>query len=160
MTLRIRQASAADLTDIKLLLRESAEYLNAIDEPEPVLDEEIDRIEQLAFGPGAVCTVLIAEADGKVAGHLSYFWGLSMEGVAPALFVGDLYVRGGYRGQGIGRMLMQHVREIAQARGANQVLWTVWGKNGAAQAFYRRLGARNYDEEVLMTWPASPAQDP
>jgi GNAT superfamily N-acetyltransferase len=160
MTVRIRPAVPADLADIKLLLREFAEHLNAIGEPEPVLDEEIDRIEELAFGPRAVCTVLIAEVDGKVAGHLSYFWGLSMEGVAPALFVGDLYVRGGYRGQGVGRMLMQHARGIAEARRANQVLWTVWRKNAAAQAFYRRLGARNYDEEVLMTWPASPAREP
>lgn len=159
MTFRIRLAVPADLADIKLLLREFAEYLNAIDEPEPILDEDIDRIERLAFGPGAVCTVLIAETDGKIAGHLSYFWGLSMEGVASALFVGDLYVRGSCRGQGIGRMLMQHAREIAEARGANQVLWTVWRKNKAAQAFYRQLGARNYDEEVLMTWPASPAQE-
>jgi diamine N-acetyltransferase len=122
MTVHIRPARPADLPDIKLLLREAAEHLNAIDEPEPVLDEEIDRIEQLAFGSGAVCTVLIAERDGKIAGHLSYFWGLSTEGVAPALFVGDLYVRSSCRGQGIGRMLMQHAREIARSRNANQLI--------------------------------------
>jgi GNAT superfamily N-acetyltransferase len=51
---------------------------------------------------------------------------------------------------------MQHVRDLARARGANQVLWTVWRKNAAAQAFYERLGARPYDEEVLMTWPIDP----
>jgi GNAT superfamily N-acetyltransferase len=155
MTVQIRPAKPADLAAIKALLREFAAYLNAIDEPEPVIDEEIDRIARLAFGPEAVCTMLLAEADGAVAGHLSYFWGLSMEGVAPALFVGDLFVRDGYRGLGIGRLLMQHAREMARARGANQVNWTVWSKNTAAQAFYARLGARTYDEEVLMTWPAS-----
>jgi diamine N-acetyltransferase len=159
MTVHIRPARPADLPEIKLLLRESAEHLNAIDEPERILDEDIDRIEQLAFGPGAVCTVLIAERDGKVSGHLSYFWGLSKEGVAPALFVGDLYVRSSCRGQGIGRMLMQHAREIARSRSANQVIWTVWRKNLPAQAFYRQLGARPYDEEVLMTWPIFPAQE-
>jgi GNAT superfamily N-acetyltransferase len=159
MAVQIRPADPADLTVIKMLLRESAEQLNAIGEPEPILDEEIDRIEQLAFGPGAVCTVLLAEVEDNVAGHLSYFWGLSMEGVALALFVGDLYVRGRYRRQGVGRTLMEQAREIAEARGANQVIWTVWRKNAAAHAFYRQLGARNYDEEVLMTWPASPAQE-
>jgi GNAT superfamily N-acetyltransferase len=155
MTVQIRPARPADLAIIKALLREFAAYLNAIDEPEPVDDEEIDRIEQLAFGPEAVCTMLIAEADGAIAGHLSYFWGLSMEGVARALFVGDLFVRDGLRGRGIGRLLMEHVRDLARARGANQVLWTVWSKNAAAQDFYRRLGARTYDEEVLMTWPVT-----
>jgi GNAT superfamily N-acetyltransferase len=159
MTVQIRPASPADLAAIKALLRESAEYLNAIDEPEPVLDEEIDRIAPPAFGPEAVCTVLLAEAGGQVAGHLSYFWGLSMEGVAPALFVGDLFVREGFRGRGVGRMLMRHARDIARARGANQVNWTVWRKNSAARAFYERLGARTYDEEVLMTWPVDPDQE-
>jgi hypothetical protein len=71
MAVQIRPADPADLTVIKVLLRESAAYLNAIDEPEPVLDEDIDRIAQLAFGPGAVCTVLLAEVEGNVAGHLS-----------------------------------------------------------------------------------------
>jgi GNAT superfamily N-acetyltransferase len=159
MTVRIRPAKPEDLAAIKALLREFAAYLNAIDEPEPVLEEEIGRIEQLAFGPEAVCTILIAEADGEVAGHLSYFWGLSMEGVAPALFVGDLFVRDRFRGRGLGRMFMQRAREIARTRGANQVLWTVWRKNAAAQDFYRRLGARSYDEEILTTWPVDPDQE-
>jgi GNAT superfamily N-acetyltransferase len=57
-------------------------------------------------------------------------------------------------------MLMQHAREIARSRNANQLIWTVWGKNLAAQAFYRQLGARPYDEEVLMTWPASSVRQP
>lgn len=37
MTIQIRPAHPADLPEIELLLRESAEHLNAIDEPEPIL---------------------------------------------------------------------------------------------------------------------------
>lgn len=144
---------------IKSPPREFAEHLNAIDELEPLLDEEIDRIERLAFGRVPVCTMLIAEVDGAVAGHLSYFWGLSTEGVAPAFFVGDLFVRDCCCGQGIGRLLMQHARDIAWARDANQVSSTVWRKNAPYQAFYRRFGARTYDEEVLITWPVADQAD-
>jgi GNAT superfamily N-acetyltransferase len=155
VTIRIRPATPSDLTGIKLLLREFGEYLNAIDDPEPILDDEINRIEQLAFGSTAVCTILVAEADGAVAGLLCHSWGLAMEGVAPALFVGNVYIRDSHRGQGMGRMLMEHVREIARARGASQVIWTVWRKNLAAQAFYKQLGASNYESEILMCWPVS-----
>jgi GNAT superfamily N-acetyltransferase len=149
----IRSATSYDLAELKAMLRESTEYLNAIADPEPVSDEEIDRIERLAFGPDRKCLLLVAEIDGAMAGHLAYFWGLSMEGISPAVFVGDLYVRDSYRRKGIGRMLMQHVRDLAQSGGANQVVWTVWSQNREAQEFYRRLGARRYEEEILLTWP-------
>ena len=150
----IRPATPDDLLELKAALRESVEYLNAIAEPEPVPDEEIDRIEQLAFGPDRKCTIIVAESDGAIAGHLAYFWGLSMEGISPTIFVGDLYVRKNHRRKGVGRQLMQHVRDLAQSGGANQVVWTVWRENVEAQQFYQHLGARPYEEEILLTWPA------
>ena len=32
------------------------------------------------------------------------------------------------------------------------MLWTVWDRNPAAQAFYERLGATRLKEERLMSW--------
>jgi ribosomal protein S18 acetylase RimI-like enzyme len=155
----IRSATLDDLPELKAVLRESVEYLNALAEPEPISDEEIDRIEQLAFGPGRKCSIVVAESDGAIAGHLAYFWGLSMEGISPAIFVGDLYVRNAFRRSGVGRSLMDHVRAMGKSGGANQVVWTVWSENREAQRFYQRIGARPYDEEVLMTWPVL-SEDP
>ena len=130
MAIRIREVEPGDLAMIKSPPREFAEHLNAIDELEPLLDEEIDRIERLAFGRVPVCTMLIAEVDGAVAGHLSYFWGLSTEGVAPAFFVGDLFVRDCCRGRGIGRLLMQHARDMPG--------------RGTRTRYHRRCGARTH----------------
>ncbi|MEZ5774145.1 MAG: GNAT family N-acetyltransferase [Hyphomicrobiaceae bacterium] len=155
MSVAIRQARAEDLPAVHAMMRDFAEHLNAIDEPEEVSAEAIARIDGFAFGPDAFATILVAEAAGaglaEPAGYLTYFWGLSMEGVAPALFVGDLYVAAAHRGGGVGRALMARAREIAAARGAEQVNWTVWRKNTAAQAFYDRIGGRVYEEEILMT---------
>ena len=152
----IRAATLADLPAIKAMMRAFIDELNAIDEPEDVPDEAIDRIEELAFGAVSPCTILLCEHHGRPAGYLTYFWGMSMEGVSLALFVGDLFVAKGHRQSGVGRALMQGARTIAADAGANQVNWTVWRKNAAALAFYRCLGARPYDEEILMTWPADP----
>ncbi len=119
-------------------------------------DAVIARIGPLAFGPGAPCTILVSEIDGRPAGYLTYFWGLSMEAAGRALFVGDLFVSARHRRLGMGRALMERARAIAIEAGAEQVNWTVWRKNRAAQAFYQNLGARYYDEELLMTWPTIP----
>lgn len=157
MSVAIRPATLDDLPVIKAMMREFVDYLNAIDEPEDVPDEEIAHIESMAFGDAAPCRILIAQLDGNTAGYLTYFWGMSMDGVAPALFVGDLFIKAEHRKRQVGRDLMEHARAIALAAGATQVNWTVWRKNRAAQAFYRSIGAREYSEEILMTWPAGPS---
>lgn len=153
MSLAVRPATPDDLPAIRAMMRAFAEELNAIDEPEEVSDAAIARIADLAFGARPVCTLLIAELQSAPAGYLSYFWGLSMEGVAPALFVGDLYVAPDARRREVGRRLMAEAREIARAAGSEQVNWTVWRKNTTAQRFYAAIGARPYAEEILMTWP-------
>jgi GNAT superfamily N-acetyltransferase len=160
MSLVIRAATKADLPAVKAMMRAFVDDLNAIDEPEEVPDEAIGRIDRLAFGQGAPCKILLCEQHGQPAGYLTYFWGMSMEGVAPALFVADLFVTHTHRRAGVGRALMRMARTIAADAGANQVNWTVWRKNTAAQAFYRQLGARPFDEEILMTWPVDPAPAP
>jgi GNAT superfamily N-acetyltransferase len=111
--MRIRTALERDLPCIKALMREFSDYLNAIDEPEEVPDEIIDRIGPIVFGPNSPCTMLVAEDGDQVMGFLTYFWGLSMEGVGLAVFVGDLFVSAPYRRIGVGRTLMERTRVIA-----------------------------------------------
>jgi GNAT superfamily N-acetyltransferase len=154
VTLAIRPARRADLPVIRQMMREFVDHLNRLDEDDAdeVSDAEIARIEPLAFGPGAPCTIIVAQSGGEPAGYLTYFWGMSMDGVGPALFVGDLFVRQCRRKTGVGRALMLEARAIAERADAIQVNWTVWRRNRAARRFYKALGAEPYDEEVLMTW--------
>lgn len=154
MSLVVREATEADIPAIKIMMREFADYLNAIDEPEDVPDEVFDRIGPIAFGKDRLCSALLAEVDGKPAGYLLYFVGIFTDPLTPVLFVADLFVREPYRRADAGTALMLHARKIARARAANQIVWTVWRKNSKAVDFYRALGAREFVEEILMTWPA------
>jgi hypothetical protein len=80
---RVRPATRADVAQIKAMIREFADYLNAIDEPEEPEQATIDRIEGAAFGPKPLCRILVAEAGGRMAGYLVYFIGLDMDLVLP-----------------------------------------------------------------------------
>ena len=161
MTITIRALRPADLPVLKDMIRENIDYLNAIDEPEEVSQETIDRVAALALGPDALCSVLIAEMDEQVGGYLLYFVGVDMDVVAPAIHINDLFVREALHRRGIGCALMNAARAVAKQRGAARLFWTVWRKNPKAIAFYRELGAKPWDdEEILMQWPASPATQP
>ncbi len=69
------------------------------------------------------------------------------------LFVADLFVSESFRRGNVGSALMFRAREIAREHAASQIVWTVWRKNPKAVEFYKALGARVFDEEILMTWP-------
>jgi GNAT superfamily N-acetyltransferase len=148
----IRPAVRSDLPALAQLWFEFETWLNAIADPEPVDPAKFERFEALAFGPDALCTVLLAELEGKPVGYLVYYHGVWMDDMAPCVHVADLFVRPVAHRQGIGRALMERVRTIARDHGAAHAFWTVWRKNRAARDFYRRIGAEPFDDEVLMIW--------
>jgi GNAT superfamily N-acetyltransferase len=69
-----------------------------------------------------------------------------------ALFVAGLFVTKAARRGGVGLALMEEARRIATERGAEYVAWMVWRQNPAALAFYERLGAEKYDDNMQMIW--------
>lgn len=59
------------------------------------------------------------------------------------LFMKELYVASGRRGEGIGRAIMQFVAGYAVEKSCVRFDWTVDSDNVAALDFYRRLGAEH-----------------
>jgi GNAT superfamily N-acetyltransferase len=158
--LQIRAATEADLPALTAMTRAHNDYLDAIGgadaaigDGEAIARAAMDRLHPMAFGPNPICTVLMAELEGEIAGYVNYYVGVYMDDAMPVLHVADFFVNEHQRRHGVGRALMLEVRRVAQTLGATRVLWTVWRKNEAAIRFYHEIGAEADGESLLMQWP-------
>lgn len=158
--LRIRQGAEDDVPALTAMTREFNDYLDSLGGAMPAADAAeiataaMARLRSFAFGPSPICTILVAELDGKAVGYLIYFIGVYMDDATPTLHVADFFVSKPNRLRGVGKGLMLEARRIATDQGASRVLWTVWRRNVDAIRFYERLGAKMepQDGSVLMQW--------
>jgi GNAT superfamily N-acetyltransferase len=156
----IRPAVPADASALSRMAREFADELAALpvdadapDIPEPedaVLTAEI--IARDVFGAQPLAFVLIAERGDDCIGYLMAHFGYWPADAAATLHVVDLFVRPAARRLGTGRALMEEAVRVLRRKGGQRLIWTVWDQNHPAMEFYRRLGARFFAEERLMTW--------
>ncbi len=79
---------------------------------------------------------LTEKATGRLVGYVCY-WVLYNE-----MHVLNLAVRPGWRGRGLGRMLLAHSLEAARAQGATLVSLEVRASNTVAINLYRSVGFR------------------
>ncbi|MSP60157.1 MAG: GNAT family N-acetyltransferase [Myxococcales bacterium] len=100
---------------------------------------EVDRASH-----GADQAVLVAERDGRAVGfaHIAIYETPRSPAMVPRrrAQVEEILVAGEERRRGIGRRLVVAATEWSRARGADQILLTVWAGNPAAEGFYRALG--------------------
>jgi GNAT superfamily N-acetyltransferase len=130
-----RDATTEDAGGIHGLARELAETVG----DEPPTEEAIRaRLEELLDEPRA--RVLVAENEAGIVGGVN-FW------IKPDLAHGDtvievpmLVVAEAHRRAGVGKLLMEEVRNIASDNGASQIELIATRANVTAREFYRSLG--------------------
>lgn len=83
--------------------------------------------------------VYVAEADGNLIGWVHIYVNHSLLADMPAEVAG-LVVDEGYRGRGVGRVLMEQAERWAQERGCRSVRLRSNVVRSRAHAFYERLG--------------------
>jgi GNAT superfamily N-acetyltransferase len=85
-----------------------------------------------------------SQQQGKATpiGFALFFHNYSTFRSAPGLYLEDLYVAESYRGQGVGRQLLQHLAALAVARNCARFEWWVLDWNKDAIRFYESLGAK------------------
>jgi GNAT superfamily N-acetyltransferase len=132
---KVREAKVEDAAEIQGLVRELAE---AIGDTPPTEEAIRARLEELLDEPSA--RVLLAENEAGVVGGAS-FW------IKPDLAHGDivvevpmLVVAEEHRRSGVGRVLMEEVRNIASDNDASQIELVATRANVTAREFYRSLG--------------------
>lgn len=102
----------------------------------------------LAARPTALS--LLAKIGTEAVGLANCFEGFSTFACQPLLNIHDLAVRPDYRGQGVGRALLDAIATEARARGCCKVTLEVLSGNAAAQALYARAGYKPYALDPAM----------
>jgi GNAT superfamily N-acetyltransferase len=143
--LSIRPATASDVSVLKTLIHEFAEF-----EHLPVTVSEASLLRD-GFGTGPKFRVLMAEWNGDPAGYAFFFDYYSTFEGRSGLFLEDIYVRDLYRGKQIGKALLARVAAIAREENRFGVRWQVLDWNTPAIEFYRKLGAEFLDEWKTVT---------
>jgi ribosomal protein S18 acetylase RimI-like enzyme len=150
----VREATIEDAVEIYSLARELAETVgDALPREESVRE----RLEELLEEPRA--RVLVAEGEDGVVGVAS-LW------IKPDLAHGDavvevpmLAVAEAHRREGVGRLLMDEVRDVAARNDGALIELVATRANVAARDFYRSLGFVEADV-VSLEFVGSPEDPP
>ena len=146
--LLIRPATVDDVTLLRTLIRELAEFEHKL---EFVTIKESD-LARDGFGTNPKFRALIAEWRGEPAGY-ALFFGYYSTWAGPGLYLEDLFVRLQFRGKGIGMGLLAAVARIALQQAQCAMRWEVLDWNERAIELYKSLGAEFQDQwrSVLLT---------
>jgi GNAT superfamily N-acetyltransferase len=140
----LRDATPDDVPEILALIHELAEYEKAADD---VAASEDDLHKHL-FGDRPAAHVVLAEADGQVAGFAFWYPTFSTWVGRPGIWLEDLFVRPQFRKRGLGLALLQDLRRRTDGR----VEWAVLDWNEPSIDFYESLGARPVEGWIRYRW--------
>ncbi|MEM8640774.1 MAG: GNAT family N-acetyltransferase [Cyanobacteria bacterium P01_G01_bin.54] len=143
MTLSLRPATPADVPMIFSLIQALAEYEKLAHQ----VTGTAEQLHQHLFGETRYVEVILAEWEGTVVGFALFFSNYSTFLTRPGIYLEDLFVLPDYRRRGIGKALLKHLGQLAIARQAGRLEWSVLDWNESAIAFYERTGAT-----VLPDW--------
>jgi len=137
MALRIEHATEQDIPAIVRLVRHLAEY----EKLAHAMVSSEDDFRRALFGPRTNVEALMAFAGDAPVGFALYFYNFSTFLGKRGIYLEDLFVEPEYRGQGIGKALLQRLARIAKDEDCGRMEWSVLTWNQPSIDFYHRLGA-------------------
>ena len=139
----IRKGTKEDIPQTLELIKELAEYENALD----MVSNTIERLENDGFGNNKVFDLFVAEKNKKIIGiALTFFRYSTWKG--KVLYLEDLIVNGKHRRKGIGKKLFDEVTKFARKKSCVGLSLQVveWNKIGIN--FYKKYNMKFDDEWV------------
>ncbi|MBX2813897.1 MAG: GNAT family N-acetyltransferase [Myxococcales bacterium] len=94
------------------------------------------------FGEHPSAEVLLAEKNKEIIGFALFFYNYSTFLGKKGLYLEDLFVLPSYRGQGVGKALLQRLAQVAVKQDCGRMEWSVLNWNKPSIAFYESLGAQ------------------
>ena len=146
--MKIRKATIADCPGMLELIRELAEYEKA---PEEVTVDP-KHFEESGFGENPVWWAFVVEdaTFNIIAFALYYIRYSTWKG--QVMYLEDILVTESMRGKGIGRILIERLKEEAREKGFKRITWQVLDWNEPAINFYKKFDAK-FDPECVNVVP-------
>ena len=138
MSIKIFRAKKKNSKAILELIDELAKF----EKLAPPDDKAKKRLIRDAFGKNPAFDVLCAEKNGSIIAYAFYFFTYSSFMARRTLYLEDIFISEKYRGEGIGKALMDKLLKIAQKNKCARMEWCVLDWNTNAINFYEKLGAR------------------
>ena len=136
MNISMRRASVDDAPFIYSLINKLAEFEKAPEQVTLTLDQLLED----AFSDDPLCFSHILESDGTPAGFtLCYYRYSTWKG--KSLYLEDLFVEPEFRGQGLAKLALKNLAEIAVRERCGRFEWQVLDWNEPAIKFYQSIGA-------------------
>jgi len=102
----------------------------------------------LGAQPDGVEALVAFDEVGRAVGFASFAHIFPGLGVAPQLYMKELYVSRDARSGGVGEALLRALAREARARGCTRVDWTTQRDNVRGRAFYDRVGAAVVEDKI------------
>ena len=138
----IRKGVKKDLSSVLELIKELADYENALDQVSITLED----LKNDGFGTHPYYCFLVAERENEIIG-LSFYWIRYSTWKGKFLFLEDFIVKEQYRRQGIGAALFEETIQICKNLKLNGMCWQVLDWNTPAINFYNK-----YQAEISSDW--------
>lgn len=145
MSITIRPANIQDVDSILYFINQLAVYEKAPEQVKATPQKLIDSL----FSDGATAHALLCEQDGEAIGFAVYFYNYSTWLGQNGLYLEDLYIDPGKRGQGAGKAIMQYLAKQAVAKNCGRFEWVVLDWNQSAIDFYNSIGGEPQNEWII-----------
>ena len=134
MSLAIRSLLPNDEPTWRRLWRGYCDFYDA-----KVPDAVTQRTWKRILDPDSAVMCIVAEQDGRVVGFAHCVVHENTWETQPVCYLEDLFVDPEHRGQGVGRALLEWLRNAMRAEGWARLYWMTRRDNAAARALYDRF---------------------
>ena len=142
MDIIIRKGLKKDLPDVLNLIKELADYENALEQ----VNISLDQLEKDGFGSHPYFFFLVAINKNEIIG-MSFYHIRYSTWKGKFLFLEDFVVKESFRKQGIGSKLFEATINEANQKNLNGMFWQVLDWNTPAINFYKK-----YKADISSNW--------
>jgi len=150
----IRPANSSDTRAIAVILRELGWFAHVNAELPAAAEERISRHLELCSAEESHLVLVAENQNGEVVGYVAVHWLPYLFLAGPEGYVSELFIRESERGKGIGRELLEAVKDQAVKRGCVRLM-LVNGRHRPSyeRSFYEKLGWQERPEAANFVLP-------